>query len=323
MHSPRTQRNPHFDDQRIVWDDAFAGVYQPVAYDQQFDRQWQLFMEQSTGFTRHAGAETRDPWVDERIRELTGVDGFIERRKHGVIGYRLRKWLRREKRMGLGSKLTLQPPFPVDYFQGKRCLDVGCGAGRWTKALMTLGAAVKSTDTSPHGLRSVRAFNDDVEELDLFELMGRRDLHAAFDFAICWGVMMHVHDPKLAFENVASTVAPGGELYTMIYSPEGMHNTPEVWRLRTHYHTQLKSAEEKVEYARQLSSASGNALGHLDMLNTFYNWVVPETVIHEWYRTQGFSEVVTLNAAESPKCAFHVLGRKSIAAGSTTRSSAA
>ena len=37
-------------------------------------------------------------------------------------------------------------------------------------------------------------------------------------------------------------------------------------------------------FAQQLAGGSGNTLGHLDMLNTFYNWVVPEAVIHQWYR---------------------------------------
>ena len=60
----------------------------------QFDRQWQLFREKTRGFTCHAGAETREPWVDERIRELTGVDGFLQKKLYGTLGYRLRKLLR-------------------------------------------------------------------------------------------------------------------------------------------------------------------------------------------------------------------------------------
>jgi SAM-dependent methyltransferase len=175
---------------------------------------------------------------------------------------------------------------------------------------MALGGQVKSTDMSQHGLRSTRRFNDDVEELNLFHIPQRTDLHARFDFTICWGVIMHTHDPKVGFEAVASTVAPGGELYTMMYAPEGMHNSPEVLKHRRVYHCELSTLEEKLDYARALAGSSGNALGYLDMLNTFYNWVIPESVIHHWYRSLGFTNVKTLNAHESPKCAFHVVGRR-------------
>ena len=284
-----------------------------MAYDAQFDQQWKLFQEQRQGFTQHAGAETRDPWVDERIAELTGVEGYLQRKRHGEWGYRLRKWWRQEKKMGLGSTLRLDPAFPLSHFEGKKCIDVGCGAGRWTKALLALGADVKSTDTSPSGLAAVRQFNADVEDQDLFGLAERTDLHQQFDFAICWGVLMHTHDPREAFAAVASTVAPGGELYTMIYAPEGMHNSDEVWEHRRKYHRELKTTEARLQYAEQLAGGSGNTLGHLDMLNTFYNWVVPEAVIHQWYREQGFTEVITLNAAEQRKCAYHVLGRGRVA----------
>lgn len=311
---PAEQRNPHLDDDRVVWRDEYSGGYYPVAYDEQFDRQWQLFRKKTRGFICHAGAETREPWVDERIRELTGVDGFLQKKLYGTLGYRLRKLWRREGKMGLGSTLRLQPAFSIDHFLGKRCLDVGCGAGRWTKALMALGGKVKSTDTSENGLLSVRRFNDDVEALDLFELANRSDLQRQFDFTICWGVLMHTHDPKVGFEQVAATVAPGGELYTMIYAPEGMHNTNEVWAHRRKYHRELTTPEEKLQYAYELSASNGNTLGNLDMLNTFYNWVVPEETIHGWYRSMGFSEIATLNAHESPKCAYHVVGRRTGAA---------
>lgn len=307
-------RNPHFDDERVVWDDAYSGEYGPVQYDSQFDSQWELYREQASGFANLAGVETRDPWIDERILELTGEEGFLQKQKYGVVGYRLLDFFRKKKKLGLGTKFRLQPAFAIDHFRGKQCLDVGCGAGRWTRTLKSLGANVKSTDMSQHGLQSTRQFNDDVEELDLFAIPRRSDLQARFDFTICWGVIMHTHDPRAAFDAVAATVAPGGELYTMIYAPEGMHNSPEVREHRRVYHRELSDAEQKFEYAKKIAGKSGNVLGHLDMLNTFYNWVVPESVIHNWYRTHGLDDVVTLNAHEQPKCAYHVVGRKSEAA---------
>ena len=58
--TPALPRNPHFDDDRVVWSDAYSGAYEPVAYDQQFDDQWRLFLERQTGFCDHTGVETSD-----------------------------------------------------------------------------------------------------------------------------------------------------------------------------------------------------------------------------------------------------------------------
>ena len=158
--------------------------------------------------------------------------------------------------------------------------------------------------------KATRRINRDVEYLNLFDIRQRRpDLHESFDFTLCWGVIMCTHDPNVAFQNVALTVRPGGDLYTMIYAPT-YHNSPEVLEHRRYYHQQLKTPQERLDYAYAVVDDPRNAINGLDMLNTFYNWTVTEDVIHGWYRIQGFEEVVTLNAAEQHKCAFHVVGRK-------------
>ncbi len=306
--------NPHFDEGLVVWKDEYSGLYKPVDYGSQFDDQWRLFLEGKLGFNRHTGVETSDPWIDERIFELTGVRGVVERRAMGGFRYRLltlrRKLTRENRRMGIGGRLVLEPKFPLDFWRGKYCLDLGCGAGRWTRAMIELGARVKSTDVSESGLKSTRRFNDDVEKLDLFDIPDRRsDLHGAFDFSLCWGVIMCTHDPTRAFECAAMTVKPGGHLYVMIYAPT-YHNSPEIVAKRKHYHRNLKTFGERLAYAYEISDRSENAINQLDMLNTFYNWTVTEETIHAWFAARGFAEIVTLNRNELNKCAYHVLGRK-------------
>jgi len=306
-------RSPHFDDDRVIWKDEYSGLYEPVDYSIQFDYEWKLFGEKKIGFCSHTGVETDDPWIDDRIYELTGVKNFIERKKIGAAAFYAKKLLDffiPEEQRNIGGRLYLDPKFSIDHFDGKRCLDIGCGAGRWTKTLLTLGATVKSIDVSEHGLKSTRRFNDDVEALSIFDIKTRRkDLHSAFDFVICWGVVMCTHDPKEAFENAAIAVKRGGQLYTMIYAPT-YHNSPDILAKRKHYHTQLSTLEEKLQYAYDISDCPENAINNLDMLNTFYNWTVPEETIHNWYKTNGLESVVTLNAHENPKCAYHVLGTK-------------
>ena len=288
--------NPHFDHHRVIWKDDYSGQYLPIDYSDQFDRQWKLFLEQRRGFTHHTGVETDDTWIDDRIYDLTG--------HHGVLVGDAADGSR-----NMGGRKQLDLRFSLDYFQGKRCIDIACGAGRWTRTLMALGAQVKSVDVSEHGLESVKRFNPDVERLNLFDIANRADLHEQFDFALAWGVVMSTHDPTLAFANVARVVRPGGALYVMIYAPT-YHSSPNVLQQREHYHRQLRTIDERMRYVDAICDDPGNALNYHDMLNPFYNWVIEEETIHTWFRRHGFTNVVTLNTSEEVPVAYHVMGVK-------------
>lgn len=295
-----TMINPHFDHKRVIWKDEYSGCYTPVDYRTQFDHEWRLFLEQQVGFHHHTGVETDDVWINDRIFDITGVNNYLST-STGVGEPST------DREIGGRQRLDLR--FSIDHFRGKRCLDAACGAGRWTKTLMALGANVKSIDISEHGLKSVRRFNEDAERLDLFDLPTHPDLHSRFDFTICWGVVMCTHDPRLAFENVARTVRSGGELYVMVYAPT-FHNSRQILAWREHYHRNLACFEDRLSYAYSIADRPENAINYLDMLNTFYNWVVEEETIHNWFRINGFVDVVTLNASDRNSCAYHVFGRK-------------
>jgi SAM-dependent methyltransferase len=218
---------------------------------------------------------------------------------------------KRRERRGVGGRLYLEPKFPIGFFQDRHCLDVGCGSGRWTRALLALGASVKSIDASENSLRSTRRYNPNVERLDLFKIGGTRpDLHEAFDFTLCWGVIMCTHDPKLAFENVACTVKSGGFLYVMVYAPT-YHASDFVLEARKHYHRRLLTAEERLDYVNELARHdSNNAINYMDMLNTYYNWTIDEGTLVQWCANNGFDYPSFLNAHEPHKCAHHAVARR-------------
>jgi SAM-dependent methyltransferase len=207
--------------------------------------------------------------------------------------------------------LLFRTEISIDHFRGRCCLDSGCGAGRWTRTLLSLGASVKSVDVSRNGLAATRRLSKDVEYLDLFDITEKRsDLHRAFDFTFCWGVIMCTHDPKLAFENIALTAKPGGELYVMVYAPT-CHASDYVLKACLYYHSVPKTPEERANYVYQLGGADkDNAINYSDMLNTFYNWTIDEPTIRSWFATNGFEEPIFLNATEPDKCAHHVVARK-------------
>ena len=289
-------------------------VTSPFRTMQQFDRQWKLFLEGATGFHDHTGVETSDEYIEDRILELTGVDHYLLRRTWGPLAALVAKVTgraQRRERRGVGGRLYLEPKFPIDFFREKRCLDLACGAGRWTRTLRCLGATVKATDVSEHGLISARRFTDDVERLDLFDVLPHRpDLHAAFDFTLNWGVVMCTHDPRLAFANVAATVKPGGSLYVMVYAPT-YHVSDYVLNARRHYHRVLRTPDERARYVDELAGEDrDNRINYHDMLHTFYNWTITETTIERWCAEEGFAPPVFLNAAEPNKCGHHVLARK-------------
>lgn len=311
--APAGLRNPDFDDGLVVWDDRYSGRYRPVVYSEQFDGQWQLFLERKRGYCDHTGVETSDQYIDDRIYELTGIRDVTLRRRFGPLAglaTRILQFGNQEARRSVGGKLYLEPKFPLDFFQGKRCLDIGCGAGRWTRTLLTLGAKVKSVDVGENALRSTRRFNADTERLDIFDIPERSDLQAAFDFVLCWGVLMCTHDPKTAFQRVAETVKPGGSLYVMVYAPT-YHASDYVRETRRRFHRECKTAEDKQNFVASIAQDDlDNAINYMDMLNTFYNWTIPQDVVTNWFNDTGFEDVVVLNKHEPHNCAWHVLGRK-------------
>jgi 2-polyprenyl-3-methyl-5-hydroxy-6-metoxy-1,4-benzoquinol methylase len=308
MHAPL--RNPDFDDDRVIWDDAYSGTYQPVPYDEQFDLQWKLFLDRQVGFYHHTGVETKDEYIDDRIVEITGARDYLLTKRWGALapmvslltGRRLR-----QRRRGIGGITYYDLKFSIDFFRNKHCLDIACGAGRWTKTMVSLGAKVTSIDMSDHALKSTARFTPNTEKLDLFSLPDRADMRGKFDFVLAWGVLMHTHDPKLAFASAASAVKPGGAFYFCVYVP-AYHASQFVRTIRRRYHRELRTPEERMAYVYEICGDKPEmAITYLDNMNTFYNWTIEADTIRGWCAQNGFTDPVFINQSEPEKCQHHVL----------------
>lgn len=310
--------NPHFDHDRIAWSDRYAGEYEPPEYDEQFELQWRIGLAGDNEYFANPGASTDDSYIDDRIYEWTG------RHPSGTQGFH-------DPTMGVR---VLDHPIDPSLIAGRSCVDIGCGMGRWTRTAQRLGAReVLSIDISESAIESTRRFNSNVLRTNVVELASEHpEFGGKFDFAVIWGVAHHTHNPKRTFESAAFTVKPGGALYLMVYSPEGIHNLPITSVLRQRFH-RLKTVEKRLAFVdhvhqREWDTEYGltlnirnwlrNALDRprwsklslLDMMEPFYNWVIPLTVIDGWMDANGFETVTLLNEHESPKVAYHVLGRK-------------
>jgi SAM-dependent methyltransferase len=307
--------NPHFDQNRVVWKDEYSGLYQPPVYHEQFEKQWRLALE-NMEYGETPGSSVSEAYIADRVYEWTGV-------RPGGGGFH---------DPGMGSRVLDERVDP-DLIRGKKCLDLCCGMGRWTKVMQSIGAAeVLSTDLSASALASVSRFNPNTREVDLMTLPEQHpDLVGAFDFTNCWGVVHHTHDPLKAFQVAAGTVAPGGALYLMVYAPSGIHAQPLTNRQRKIFHA-IDNVEERLAFVERvwrrewdwryplidnlknrahnfLGRDKGYLLGVMDMLSPQYNWVIPRDTVFGWMRSAGFQEVIHLNHGQQNPCAHHVLGR--------------
>ncbi len=101
---------------------------------------------------------------------------------------------------------------------GKRVLDVGCGAGRFTEIALDAGASVVAIDYSS-AVDACRA-NHDSERLDVVQA----DIYAlpfepaTFDFVYCLGVLQHTPDVHRAFAALPAQLRSGGRLAVDLYA---------------------------------------------------------------------------------------------------------
>jgi len=101
---------------------------------------------------------------------------------------------------------------------GKRVLDVGCGAGRFSEVALAAGANLVSLDYSsavdacmtnlgPHPRLTVL-------QADVYHLPLKPE---SFDFVYCLGVLQHTPDPHAAVLALAPPLKPGGRLAIDFY----------------------------------------------------------------------------------------------------------
>ena len=294
-----------------VWRDEYSGCFAPPpSYAEEFELQWKLALDGRADYYDHSGVSLDDRQIADRVYEWTG--------------------------QGEGSPGVTPLDRPIDpaLIRDRDCIDVGCGMGRWTRVMQALGArSVLSVDLSDSALASVARFNPDVLRADIMTLPDRHpELVGRFDFANFWGVGMLTHDPRQAFLSAASTVRPGGAMFLMVYSPDGMGVQPEGMRKRRKFHA-LATVEDKLAYvdhvhdrkwesdaplSENLRNLARNLLGRpkqpkiglLDMLEPFYTWAIPLPVIEGWMQQAGFGRMELLNESAAWKGSFEVLGYK-------------
>jgi SAM-dependent methyltransferase len=291
-------RNPHFDDLRQVWSDQWSGQYVPPPRGY-----WAQFNEK--------GALWKDNYVSHVMPH--GMRNHFAGPSAEWLAYNTTSFVEKT-----GGSFNLDRPFERSFFRDRTILDIACGLGRWTHVMLNLGARkVVSLDISPVAVEVVKTVNPNSFEADIFDLVGNRTYAAEFEFTLAWGVLMHTHDPRLAFLNAASTVRRNGSLYVYVYGEDGFHASPQFNVVRKTFHA-LATFEERIAFAERTLPAATlpgtnikNLLGWYDALCPFYNWTIPLEVVAHWYRDHAFRNITLLNRNEvvgNSACGYHVLG---------------
>lgn len=101
----------------------------------------------------------------------------------------------------------------LDALAGKRVLEAGCGAGRFSEILLKHGALLDSFDFSS-AVDANAANNGSDASLRLVQADIRQIpfARASYDYVVCLGVIQHTPDPEQSIRSLWAMVRPGGAL---------------------------------------------------------------------------------------------------------------
>jgi 2-polyprenyl-3-methyl-5-hydroxy-6-metoxy-1,4-benzoquinol methylase len=101
----------------------------------------------------------------------------------------------------------------INVFKGKKILEVGSGAGRFTELIASTADELYTVDASEaidYNKKNNSKFNNiHFTQADLFNIPFENGM---FDYVICVGVIQHTPDTLMAIDNLWKKVKPGGKL---------------------------------------------------------------------------------------------------------------
>lgn len=125
----------------------------------------------------------------------------------------------------LFRKRAIANNFDLDWIKGKKCLDAGCGSGRYSVALALHGAkSINAIDVSNSGLeeakRRASSFtNIQFQQASVLSLPFENE---TFDFVWSAGVIHHTTDFNKSLSELSRVLKSNGKLFILIYGAGGL-----------------------------------------------------------------------------------------------------
>jgi len=185
--------------------------------------------------------------------------------------------------------------FDINWFNGKECLDAGCGGGRYLVALSKLNAKkVVGVDISSGAvsvansrLRERKHYQAQAIEGSVLELPFPDN---SFDYVVCSGVIHHTPDPIKGFNELVRVLRPKGKLFLSVYGKGGLR-----WLFGTdiYRYTVCKLIPFHVlENIWKFFGVSANKrYAQLDNMYVPYCFRYKEREIREWLQNTGFNNI--------------------------------
>lgn len=181
---------------------------------------WSVFRDAATG--SHVSRKSDDTLVSEDgtiIPVVNGIPRFVDPSNYAAdfgTQWNMFPGTQLDSRTGINiseSRLARCMNGELPKVAGKRVLEAGSGAGRFTEVLLQHGAHLHSFDFSS----AVEANAENNGQSDRLTLAQADIRHipfekASYDYVICLGVIQHTPNPEQSIECLWKMVRPGGAL---------------------------------------------------------------------------------------------------------------
>jgi len=106
--------------------------------------------------------------------------------------------------------------FDLEWFKGKKCIDAGCGSGRYVQAMLDLGAEeVVGVDLDTAAAKKMiddkraTVMDGDIRKIPYDD--------GYFDFICCNGVVHHTEDPENIIAELKRLLKKDGKLFLYVF----------------------------------------------------------------------------------------------------------